>query len=107
MLSARQPAGFKTRKSTWGSEGFKTKQIARMTGHDPKTVHKYIKAQAPPRYNLRSPRPSGLDPYKPYRLTRIQEKTQLCTSVNSTIELLLQLKFIIIYAIIILGNPKT
>ena len=60
------------------AKGFKIKQIARMTGHDPKTVRKYIKAQELPQYKPRPTRPSKLDPFKPYLLSRIKEGMLNC-----------------------------
>ncbi|MBT9260401.1 MAG: hypothetical protein KM310_11745 [Clostridiales bacterium] len=47
--------------------------VARITGHDRKTVRKIIYAQELPRYKPRPPRPSKLDPFKPYLLKRISE----------------------------------
>lgn len=55
------------------AKGFGIRAIARMTGHDRKTVRKYIKAQSSPRYKPRPKRPSKLDPFKAYILSRLRE----------------------------------
>ena len=55
------------------AKGFGIRAIARMTGHDRKTVRKYINAQACPRYKPRPKRPSKLDPFKEYLLSRMRE----------------------------------
>jgi transposase len=48
-------------------QGLSIQEIARQTGHDRKTVRKYLKAGLePPVYGPRMPRPSILDPYKDY-----------------------------------------
>src|SRR5690606_38051846 len=52
--------------------------IARMTGHDRKTIRKYIDAQQVPRYKPRARRPSKLDPFKPYLVARIREGMLNC-----------------------------
>lgn len=55
------------------AKGFSIRAIARMTGHDRKTVRKYINAQTCPRYKPRPKRPSKLDPFKEYLLVRMRE----------------------------------
>ncbi|HEY8347352.1 MAG TPA: IS21 family transposase, partial [Symbiobacteriaceae bacterium] len=55
------------------AKGFSIRAIARMTGHDRKTVRKYINAQCCPRYKPRPKRPSKLDPYKAYLFSRMRE----------------------------------
>jgi len=48
-------------------QGLSIQEIARRTGHDRKTVRKYLKAGLePPVYGPRDPRPSILGPYKAY-----------------------------------------
>lgn len=48
--------------------------IARRTGHDRKTVRKYLRAgNDPPKYRARPRRPSILDPYKEYVRQQIDE----------------------------------
>ena len=48
-------------------QGLSIREIARRSGHDRKTVRKYIKAGLePPLYGPRDPRPSILDSYKAY-----------------------------------------
>jgi len=44
--------------------------VARQTGVSRHTVQKYVRAPAFPEYQSRAPRPSRLDPYKPYLLER-------------------------------------
>jgi transposase len=54
--------------------GMSISEIARRTGHDRKTVSKYVKGDAnPPRPKPRKKRPSKLDPYKEYIKERIEE----------------------------------
>ena len=48
-------------------------EIARETGHDRKTVRKYLNLKTEPEPQKRSARPSKLDPYKPYILKRLNE----------------------------------
>lgn len=55
------------------AQGFSIRAIARMTGHDRKTVRKYINAQTCPRYKPHPKRPSKLDPFKEYLLVRMRE----------------------------------
>jgi transposase len=47
-------------------QGLSITDIAEITGFDRKTVHKWLRQPGPPRYGPRAPRPSKLDPYKPY-----------------------------------------
>lgn len=60
------------------AKGFSIRAIARMTGHDRKTIRKYINAQQAPRYKPRPHRPSKLDPFKPYLVARIREGMLNC-----------------------------
>ncbi|MEW8979783.1 MAG: hypothetical protein AB2385_15445 [Symbiobacterium sp.] len=55
------------------AKGYSIRAIARITGHDRKTVSKYIKAQLYPRYKRRPQKPSKLEPYKEYILSRLRE----------------------------------
>lgn len=55
------------------AKGFSIRAIARMTGHDRKTIRKYINAQQAPRYKPRPHRPSKLDPFKPHLVAHIRE----------------------------------
>ncbi len=47
-------------------QGLPIKDIAGITGFDRKTIRKWRLQPGPPRYGPRPPRPSKLDPYKPY-----------------------------------------
>ena len=62
-------------------QGLSIQEIARRTGHDRKTVRKYLKAGlAPPVYGPRDPRPSILDPYKDYIRGRLAAYERLTAS---------------------------
>ena len=55
-------------------KGMSISEIARRTGHDRKTVSKYVRGDAnPPRPKPRKKRPSKLDPFKEYIKERIEE----------------------------------
>lgn len=59
-------------------QGLSIQEIARSTGHDRKTVRKYLKAGLePPVYGPRAPRGSLLDPYKDFIRERLQATPQL------------------------------
>ena len=47
-------------------QGLSISDIAGLTGFDRKTVRKWLRQPGPPRYGPRPPRPSTLDPYKPF-----------------------------------------
>lgn len=47
-------------------QGLSITDIAGLTGFDRKTVRKWLIQPGPPLYGPRAPRPSTLDPYKPY-----------------------------------------
>lgn len=47
-------------------QGLSITQIVSLTGYDPKTIRKYLDEPKTPRYGPRQPRPSLLDPFKPY-----------------------------------------
>ena len=54
--------------------GMSISEIARRTGHDRKTISKYVKGDPnPPRPKPRKKRASKLDPYKEYIKKRIEE----------------------------------
>ncbi|AAM04477.1 transposase [Methanosarcina acetivorans C2A] len=52
------------------SQGFSISEISRRTGYARETVRKYLKKKTAPEPQKRPPKPSKLDPFKPY----IQEK---------------------------------
>ena len=52
--------------------GMSIQAIGAMTGHDRKTVRRYLAAGACLDYGPREPRPSKLDPFKPYLEERCQ-----------------------------------
>jgi transposase len=52
-------------------QGLSISDIHTLTGYDPKTIRKYLDNPQPPRYGPRQPRPSRLDPYKPYLQERM------------------------------------
>lgn len=47
-------------------QGLSITQISALTGCDPKTIRKYLDKPQTPHYGPRQPRPSLLDPFKPY-----------------------------------------
>jgi transposase len=51
-------------------KGLSISEIAKKTGRDRKTVRKYVLKKDPPESMKRKPRPSKLDPYKPYILEK-------------------------------------
>lgn len=55
------------------SQGLNLSEIARKTGHDRKTVRKYLRRKTAPEPQKRSTRPSKLDPYKLYILKKLNE----------------------------------
>lgn len=55
------------------SQGLNLSEIARKTGHDRKTVRKYLRRKTAPEPQKRPTRPSKLDPYKPYILKKLNE----------------------------------
>lgn len=55
-------------------QGLSVQAIGRLTGHDRKTVRKYLAStEAVPEYGPRAPRPSKLDEYRPYLEERLQQ----------------------------------
>lgn len=57
---------------TFHRQGLSISEIHRLTGFDRKTIRKYLLHPERPRYGPRSPRPSKLEPYKPYVAERLQ-----------------------------------
>lgn len=55
------------------AQGMSIRAIARATGHDRKTVSRWVKSHKLPRYSPRPPKPSKLDPYKDYIMARMGE----------------------------------
>jgi transposase len=55
------------------SKAFNTSEIARVIGHDRKTVRKYLNLETAPEFQKRPTRPSKLDPYKPYIIEKLNE----------------------------------
>jgi len=48
-------------------------KISEITGHDRKTVRKYLRLKATPEPQKRKTRPSKLDPYKDYIMEKLSE----------------------------------
>jgi len=55
------------------NEGLSISEIARQTGHDRKTIRKYINSETPPLRNERPIKPGKLDPHKDYIACRLKE----------------------------------
>jgi len=55
------------------NEGLSISEIARQTGHDRKTIRKYINSETPPMRCKRSGNPSKIDPFKEYIINRLNE----------------------------------
>ncbi|HHW14922.1 MAG TPA: IS21 family transposase [Firmicutes bacterium] len=55
------------------AEGMSIRAIARATGHDRKTIRRWVKSRELPKYKPRPRRPSKLDPYKDYIMARMTE----------------------------------
>jgi len=53
--------------------GFSISEISRQTGFDRKTIRKYLQQKTVPEPKKRPPRPSKLDPYKPYLQEKLNE----------------------------------
>ncbi len=59
-------------------QGLTIQEIARASGHDRKTVRKYLKAGLePPLYGPRAPRGSLLDPYKDFIREKLEATPRL------------------------------
>jgi transposase len=54
-------------------DGLSISEIARQTGHDRKTISKYINSETPPLRKKRTEKPGKLDPYKDYIISRLNE----------------------------------
>lgn len=54
-------------------QGLSSTAIARRTGHDRKTIRKVVRSEGPVTYGPRTPRPSQLEPFKPYLEQRMAE----------------------------------
>jgi transposase len=54
-------------------QGLSISQIAAITGFNRRTVHKYLAQPATPRYGPRAPRPTKLDPFKPFLQQRLAQ----------------------------------
>src|SRR3954451_16126881 len=48
------------------------REIARETGVSRNTVRRYLRDEEAARYKLRPPRPTELDPFKPYLIERVR-----------------------------------
>lgn len=55
------------------NEGLSISEIARRTGHSRGTIRKYLSSQVPPASKKRSRKPSKLDDYREYIISRLQE----------------------------------
>lgn len=64
------------------------REVARRTGHDRKTVRTSISAQELPRYKPRPPRPSTVDPFTPYLVSRIAKGVLNCNVLLGAIRAL-------------------
>jgi transposase len=67
-------------------QGLSITAIARHTGHDRKTIRKVIRSEGPLTYGPRGPRPSKLEPFKPYVEARMAQ------GVFNTVKLLQELR---------------
>jgi transposase len=67
-------------------QGLSISEIARRTGHDRKTVRKYLKDKQPPQPKARQKKPSKLDPYKPYLLSRMSHGVFNCVKLLGEIQ---------------------
>lgn len=54
-------------------QGLSLSQISRLSGYDPKTIRKYLRAPGVPQYGPRAPRPTKLDPFRTYIDQRLQQ----------------------------------
>ena len=58
-------------------QGFNISEISRRTGYARETVRKYLNKKTGPEPQKRPPKPSKLDPYKPYIQEKINEGVPL------------------------------
>ena len=68
------------------NQGLSISEIARRSGHDRKTVRKYLKDNQPPQPKERQKKPSKLDPYKPYLLSRMSQGVFNCVKLLREIQ---------------------
>ncbi len=54
-------------------DGLSISEIARQTGHDRKTIRKYLNSEIPPMRKKKSRNPGKIDPYKEYIISRLNE----------------------------------
>ena len=55
------------------NEGLSISEIARQTGHDRKTIRKYINSETPPLRKDQPEKPGKLDPFKDYIIKRLNK----------------------------------
>lgn len=65
--------------------GVAISEIARRTGRDRKTIRKWIQSDSPPK-NVKRRRPSKLDDYKEYIISRMQEGVLNATVIYDEIK---------------------
>jgi len=68
------------------SKAFSISEISRKTGHDRKTVRKYLNRETAPESQKLTTRPSKLDPYKPYILKKLNEGPNSAAYIFSEIQ---------------------
>jgi transposase len=68
------------------NHGLTISEIARRTGHDRKTVRKYLNGDRLPQAQPRKQRPSKLDPFKEYLLTRMGQGVFNCVKLLDEIQ---------------------
>lgn len=68
------------------SKGMYIKDIAKLTGRDPKTIRKYVNSQELPEYKRNAKKDSKLDPFKDYILNRMQEGCVNAVVIQEEIE---------------------
>ena len=68
------------------SKGMYIKDIAKLTGRDPKTIRKYIQSRVLPEYTRSVKKESKLDPFKEYILSRMQEGCVNAVVIQEEIE---------------------
>ena len=67
-------------------EGLSISEIARQTGHDRKTIRKYINSETPPMRNKRSRDPGKIAPFKEYIISRLNEHPLTATRIYREIQ---------------------
>lgn len=68
------------------NEGLSISEIARQTGHDRKTIRKYINFETPPMRNKRNTAPSKIDPFKDYIIRRLNEHPLTAARIHREIQ---------------------